>query len=203
MFQWIRSIPYFTSLLLDDQVLLLKTGWNELIISEFSYRSIRTHNSLVLANGVSISKQDVIVAGIGDIFERVLHELVAKMREMNMDKSELSCLRAIVLFNPGKINPFFPETSKQTKQWSVLAIENLKNPMLVERLRDRIYTLLENHCWAWCQDKTSRFAKLLVRLPALRSIGLKCVEHLFFKKFLMESNQKETIGLYLVTNTFP
>lgn len=33
---------------------------------------------------------------------RVLTELVCKMRDMQMDKTELGCLRAIVLFNPGK-----------------------------------------------------------------------------------------------------
>ena len=33
-----------------------------------------------------------------------------------------------------------------------------------------------------------RFAKLLLRLPALRSIGLKCVEHLFFYKLIKEDN---------------
>lgn len=34
-------------------------------------------------------------------FCRVLTELVSKMRDMQMDKTELGCLRAIVLFNPG------------------------------------------------------------------------------------------------------
>ena len=29
-----------------------------------------------------------------------------------------------------------------------------------------------------------RFAKLLLRLPALRSIGLECLEHLFFFKLI-------------------
>lgn len=33
----------------------------------------------------------------------------------------------------------------------------------------------------WCPP---RFAKLLLRLPALRSIGLKCLEHLFFFKLI-------------------
>jgi hypothetical protein len=33
---------------------------------------------------------------------RVLTELVSKMRDMQMDKTELGCLRAIILFNPGK-----------------------------------------------------------------------------------------------------
>lgn len=39
-----------------------------------------------------------------------------------------------------------------------------------------------------CSFSTShllfRFAKLLLRLPALRSIGLKCLEHLFFFKLI-------------------
>lgn len=45
---------------------------------------------------------------------RVLTELVSKMRDMQMDKTELGCLRAIVLFNPGitykhSYHPFKPE----------------------------------------------------------------------------------------------
>ena len=36
------------------------------------------------------------------IYDRVLSELVAKMREMRMDQTELGCLRSIVLYNPGK-----------------------------------------------------------------------------------------------------
>ena len=32
--------------------------------------------------------------------------------------------------------------------------------------------------------RSRRFAKLLLRLPALRSIGLKCLEHLFFFKLI-------------------
>lgn len=46
------------------------------------------------------SAQQVGVAGI---FDRVLTELVAKMREMKMDKTELGCLRSIILFNPGNL----------------------------------------------------------------------------------------------------
>lgn len=45
--------------------------------------------------------------GVGGIFDRVLTELVAKMREMKMDKTELGCLRSIILFNPGEIFFFF------------------------------------------------------------------------------------------------
>lgn len=39
---------------------------------------------------------------------RVLTELVSKMKDMQMDKTELGCLRAIVLFNPGGSSPKTP-----------------------------------------------------------------------------------------------
>jgi hypothetical protein len=51
---------------------------------------------------------------------RVLTELVSKMRDMQMDKTELGCLRAIVLFNPGMAllppgsRPGLPATSNST-----------------------------------------------------------------------------------------
>ena len=45
--------------------------------------SIRTRNSAVKPS-----------------LSRVMVELVTKMQEMTMDKTELGCLRAIVLFNP-------------------------------------------------------------------------------------------------------
>lgn len=61
----------------------------------------------------------------------------------------------------------------------------------MEKLRDKVYSILENHCRMFYQDRINRFGKLLVRLPALRSIGLKCVEHLFFPLFQQENNNPE------------
>lgn len=54
----------------------------------------------------------------------------------------------------------------------------------VEQLRDKVYASLEDYCRTQYPEETGRFAKLLLRLPALRSIGLKCLEHLFFFKLM-------------------
>ena len=54
----------------------------------------------------------------------------------------------------------------------------------VEALREKVYASLEEYCKANYPDEPGRFAKLLLRLPALRSIGLKCVENLFAMKLL-------------------
>lgn len=74
-----------------------------MLIAGFSHRSIPVKDGILLATGIHVHRSSAHHAGVGTIFDRVLSELVAKMREMKMDKSELGCLRAIVLFNPGKL----------------------------------------------------------------------------------------------------
>uniref|UniRef100_A0A3Q2YDW1 Retinoic acid receptor RXR n=1 Tax=Hippocampus comes TaxID=109280 RepID=A0A3Q2YDW1_HIPCM len=144
--EWAKRIPHFSELPLDDQVILLRAGgfhhrWK-------SYRIFPT-----------------VLRGVATGFDgRVLTELVSKMRDMQMDKTELGCLRAIILFNPDA--------------------KGLSNPSEVEVLRERVYASLETYCKQKYPEQQGRFAKLLLRLPALRSIGLKCLEHLFFFKLI-------------------
>lgn len=76
-------------------------GWNELLIAAFSHRSLGVRDGLVLANNYTVFRDSATETGIESIYDRVLTELVAKMREMKMDKTELGCLRTIILFNPG------------------------------------------------------------------------------------------------------
>ena len=62
--------------------------------------------------------------------------------------------------------------------------KGLKSTLQVEALRDKVYAVLEEYCKQTYPEQPGRFAKLLIRLPALRSIGLKCLEHLFFFKLI-------------------
>ncbi|XP_019643399.1 PREDICTED: retinoic acid receptor RXR-alpha-B-like isoform X2 [Branchiostoma belcheri] len=181
--EWAKRIPHFSDLPIDDQVILLRAGWNELLIAAFSHRSIDVKDGILLASGLHVHRSSAHQAGVGTIFDRVLTELVAKMRDMKMDKTELGCLRAIVLFNPDA--------------------KGLTDPSLVESLREKVYASLEEYCKQQYPEQPGRFAKLLLRLPALRSIGLKCLEHLFFFKligdtpidtFLMEMLEAPGLG---------
>jgi len=52
----------------------------------------------------------------------------------------------------------------------------------VETLREKVYVTLEEYCRRTYPDDPGRFAKLLLRLPALRSIGLKCPNYLFLSQ---------------------
>lgn len=73
------------------------------MIAAFSHRSVEVKDGIVLATGLTVHRNSAHQAGVGTIFDRVLTELVAKMREMKMDKTELGCLRSVILFNPGTI----------------------------------------------------------------------------------------------------
>ncbi|EHB05598.1 Retinoic acid receptor RXR-gamma-A [Heterocephalus glaber] len=159
----LRSVQLHCSMLLHGLCLGLP-GWNELLIASFSHRSIAVKDGILLATGLHVHRNSAHSAGVGAIFDRVLTELVSKMRDMQMDKTELGCLRAIVLFNPDS--------------------KGLSNPAEVEALREKVYASLEAYCKHKYPEQPGRFAKLLLRLPALRSIGLKCLEHLFFFKLI-------------------
>nr|BAM66778.1 retinoid X receptor [Polyandrocarpa misakiensis] len=182
--EWAKRIPHFSSLPLEDQVILLRAGWNELLIASFSHRSIDVKDSILLASGLHVHRHSAHQAGVGPIFDRVLTELVSKMRDMMMDKTELGCLRAIVLFNPD--------------------VKNLSDSAHIESLREKVYASLEAYCRSKYPDQPGRFAKLLLRLPALRSIGLKCLEHLFFFKLIGDTPiDKFLMNMLETTSDFP
>ncbi|XP_050728147.1 retinoic acid receptor RXR-like isoform X8 [Eriocheir sinensis] len=178
--EWAKHIPHFTDLPIEDQVVLLKAGWNELLIASFSHRSMGVEDGIVLATGLVIHRSSAHQAGVGPIFDRVLSELVAKMKEMKIDKTELGCLRSIVLFNPDA--------------------KGLNCCNDVEILREKVYAALEEYTRTTYPDEPGRFAKLLLRLPALRSIGLKCLEYLFLFKLIGDTPLESYLMKMLVDN---
>ncbi|XP_071542669.1 retinoic acid receptor RXR-alpha-B isoform X4 [Panulirus ornatus] len=178
--EWAKHIPHFTDLPVEDQVVLLKAGWNELLIASFSHRSMGVEDGIVLATGLVVHRSSAHQAGVGTIFDRVLSELVAKMKEMKMDKTELGCLRSVVLFNPDA--------------------KGLTCCNDVEILREKVYAALEEYTRTSYPDEPGRFAKLLLRLPALRSIGLKCLEYLFLFKLIGDTPLDNYLMKMLVDN---
>lgn len=72
----------------------------------------------------------------------------------------------------------------------------------VEQLREKVYASLEEYTKTRYPEEPGRFAKLLLRLPALRSIGLKCLEHLFFFK-LIGDQPIDTFLMEMLENPSP
>ena len=175
--EWAKQIPHFLEFRPEDQVALLRNGWNELMISGVSFRSIGVKDGLMLANGVLVTRETAHEAGMGNVFDRILIELVRKMTDLRMDKTELGFLRCIVLYN------------SDTK--------GLSDTSKVESFRERVYASLEDYVRTNHPTETGRFAKLLLRLPALRSIGLKCDEHLLFFNIINSDSQTSDMDSHM------
>ncbi|XP_030378627.1 protein ultraspiracle isoform X2 [Scaptodrosophila lebanonensis] len=193
MVEYARLMPHFPQLPLDDQVILLKAAWNELLIANVAWCSTVSlddtmsglgHDSaferrspvlqpqqLFLNQSFSYHRNSAIKAGVSTIFDRILSELSVKMKRLNLDRRELSCLKAIILYNPD--------------------IRGITNRADIEQCREKVYACLDEHCRLEHPGDDGRFAQLLLRLPALRSISLKCLDHLFFFRIISERPLEE------------
>ena len=84
--EFAKNLPLFSDQLsLQTQITLIKSGWNELMILGSAYRSMALNEEgILMGQGKIISMEDAHRAGLGDIFDRLLVELVGKMEEMKM-----------------------------------------------------------------------------------------------------------------------
>lgn len=62
---------------------------------------VRQPQLMCLGPNFTLHRNSAQQAGVAPIFDRILSELSIKMKRLDIDKSELSCLKAIILFNPG------------------------------------------------------------------------------------------------------
>ncbi|XP_041971237.1 protein ultraspiracle homolog isoform X2 [Aricia agestis] len=186
---WARDIPHFGQLDLDDQVCLLKASWNELLLFAIAWRSMeylederenmdgtRTVSPpqlMCLMPGMTLHRNSALQAGVGQIFDRVLSELSLRMRALRVDQAEYVALKAIVLLNPD--------------------VKGLKNRQEVDVLREKMFSCLDEYCRRAHSSQEGRFAALLLRLPALRSISLKSFEHLFHFRLVSDGQ----VGPYI------
>lgn len=79
---------------------------------------------------------------------------------------------------------------------SFIDIRGLKSRKDVDVLREKVYACLDEHCRSEHPGDEGRFAQLLLRLPALRSISLKCLDHLFFFRLVGDKQ----LDMFLIEN---
>lgn len=175
LIKWATSIPQFSSLLIEDRLQLLKMYWNELLLISIAYRtityfahlSIDDITNLCIWDDCIVNKETARQIGISSLFDRILREVVGKFKEMCVDEYEMECLRTIILFNP--------------------EAQGLKSSQPIENMRNRIFNQLDDYCYRkYFPTKPNRHGKLLLRLPTLRSIGLKCNDNMMQKLIFIQ-----------------
>uniref|UniRef100_A0A182SNF4 NR LBD domain-containing protein n=1 Tax=Anopheles maculatus TaxID=74869 RepID=A0A182SNF4_9DIPT len=128
--EWAKSIPAFAELQLDDQVALLRAHAGEHLLLGLSRRSMHLQDMLLLGNNCIITKQcpDANMSpnlDISRIGARIIDELVSAMKEIQIDDSELACIKALVFFDP--------------------SAKGLNEPAKIKSLRHQVLNNLEDY----------------------------------------------------------
>ncbi|KYQ60357.1 Steroid receptor seven-up, isoforms B/C [Trachymyrmex zeteki] len=181
--EWARNIPFFPDLQVTDQVALLRLVWSELFVLNASQCSMPLHVApLLAAAGLHASPMaaDRVVAFMDHI--RIFQEQVEKLKALHVDSAEYSCLKAIVLFTTGERN--------ETKRNETRASGNvgdacgLSDVAHIESLQEKSQCALEEYCRTQYPNQPTRFGKLLLRLPSLRTVSSQVIEQLFFVRLV-------------------
>lgn len=163
--EWARNIPFFPDLQVTDQVALLRLVWSELFVLNASQCSMPLHVApLLAAAGLHASPMaaDRVVAFMDHI--RIFQEQVEKLKALHVDSAEYSCLKAIVLFTTDACG--------------------LSDVAHIESLQEKSQCALEEYCRSQYPNQPTRFGKLLLRLPSLRTVSSQVIEQLFFVRLV-------------------
>lgn len=163
--EWARNIPGFPELQVTDQVALLRLVWSELFVLNAAQCNMPLHIApLLAAAGLHASPMaaDRVVAFMDHI--RIFQEQVEKLKALHVDAAEFSCMKAIALFTTDAIG--------------------LTDASVVEQLQEKSQCALEEYCRTQYPNQPTRFGKLLLRLPSLRTVSASVIEQLFFVRLV-------------------
>ncbi|XP_044767622.1 COUP transcription factor 2-like [Neomonachus schauinslandi] len=172
--EWARKMPLFPDLSINDQVALLRLTWCDLFMLNWAQCSMPLHIIPYLAT-TSLCTSPAS-SNQGSIFMdhvKIFQEQMEKFKALHVDPPEYSCLKAIVLFTsdaPG-----------------------LSDVANVESFQEKSQCALEQYVRSQYSNQPTRFGKLLLRLPSLRTVSSSVIEQLFFVHLVGKTSIKTLI----------
>merc|ERR1719195_1647059 len=163
--EWTKNIPGFPELQVTDQVALLRLVWSELFVLNAAQCNMPLNVApLLVAAGLHGAPMaaDRVVSFMDHI--RIFQEQVEKLKVLHVDNAEYSCMKAIVLFTsdaPG-----------------------LSDVQVIEQMQEKSQCALEEYCRSQYPNQPTRFGRLLLRLPSLRTVSSSVIEQLFFVRLV-------------------
>ncbi|KAM8986388.1 nuclear receptor subfamily 2 group F member 5-like [Ara ararauna] len=167
--EWAKGIvPFFPELPLSDQAALLRLGWSELFVLNAAQAALPVHAAPVLA-AAGLHAAPVAADRVGAFLDHVrrFQEQVEKLKVLQADAAEFACLKAVALFSPDAAG--------------------LSQPGRVAGLQEQAQVALQEHVRRRHPAQPGRFGRLLLRLPALRSVPAPGIQQLFFSRLVGET----------------
>lgn len=104
--KWVRMIDTFCQLPKEDRLRCVKGCWTEQMILSLVYRSlILQSGKLVTSSGTAFQAEDMQHELVAYTISRVMGEVMATFKALELDHKEFVCLRLLLLFSPGEQSP--------------------------------------------------------------------------------------------------
>ncbi|EDV57919.1 photoreceptor-specific nuclear receptor [Drosophila erecta] len=158
--RWVKCLMPFQTLSKNDQHLLLQESWKELFLLNLAQWTIPLDLTPILES--PLIRERVLQDEATQTEMKTIQEILCRFRQITPDGSEVGCMKAIALFAP--------ETA------------GLCDVQPVEMLQDQAQCILSDHVRLRYPRQATRFGRLLLLLPSLRTIRAATIEALFFKE---------------------
>ncbi|KAL8175927.1 UNVERIFIED_CONTAM: Nuclear receptor subfamily 1 group D member 1 [Gekko kuhli] len=148
--EFAKHIPGFRELSQHDQVSLLKAGTFEVLMVRFASLFNVKEQTVTFMSRTKYSLEELWGMGMGDLLTSMF-EFSEKLSALDLSEEELGLFTAVVLVSADR--------------------SGIENPASVEQLQETLIRalralILKNH-----PQETSRFTKLLLKLPDLRTLN--------------------------------
>ncbi|KAL0992439.1 hypothetical protein UPYG_G00093330 [Umbra pygmaea] len=148
--EFAKHIPGFSALSENDQVTLLKAGTFEVLMVRFASLFNVTEQTVTFISGATYSLEDLKGMGMGGLLG-TMFEFSEKLSSLELTAEELGLFTAVVLVSADRSG-----------------IEDVNSVDLLQESLIRALRTLVNKS---SPDDTSRFTKLLLKLPDLRTLN--------------------------------
>ncbi|BES87932.1 HOLI [Nesidiocoris tenuis] len=180
--RWVRCLAPFQTLSKRDQLLLLQDSWKELFLLHLAQWSIPWDLGPLLGGPKArerLPQDDPLV--LQEI--NTIQDILARFRQLSPDGSECGCMKAVILFTP--------ETPC------------LVDVQPVEMLQDQAQCILSDYVRGKHPRQPTRFGRLLLMIPGLRSVRQVTVERLFFRETIGDIPIQRLLGdMYMMEKTY-
>ncbi|XP_061396478.1 protein dissatisfaction-like [Musca vetustissima] len=158
--RWVKCLMPFQTLSRADQILLLQESWKELFLLNLAQWITPLDLNPIFES--AMIKERLPQDETTDMEMKTIQEILLRFRQIAPDGSEVGCMKAIALFSP--------------------EVPGLCDIQPVEMLQDQAQCILSDHVRLRYPRQATRFGRLLLLLPSLRSIRACTIESLFFKE---------------------
>ncbi|BFZ25602.1 hypothetical protein BsWGS_28641 [Bradybaena similaris] len=161
--EWAKKVPGFADLDFSDQMALLKSSFMELNVLRLSYRSMGLDNKIKFCEDIILPLEYCESVGWGKELVDGTIDFAQRLKDISLDLTEFCVLNGIVLMYPDA--------------------HGIQDKTKIAEMQSKILECLRRHILHEYPHDAKRLGKILLRLPALRTVSAKAAERFLSMTF--------------------